>query len=215
MFSNLRQGHQVMKGHSKVTQMHFWMIQRTKIEVFGHFLGFGLLDRLDIAYCGSTKCFPTSGKVTRSWRIIQKSRKCIFGWSKEPKTRFLAIFRGLICWVDLILHIVIVQNVFQLTAMLPGHEGSFKHLKNAFLNDPRGQKCDFWPFSGLWSCWIDLIFQILILVNVFQHLATSPGHEGSFKNHKNALLNDPKCQSCYFLEFSLFDGLDIAYFDQV
>ena len=33
------------------------MIQRAKIEVFGHFLEFGLLDRLDIAYCDSAKRF--------------------------------------------------------------------------------------------------------------------------------------------------------------
>ena len=40
----------------------------------------------------------------------------------------------------MILQIVIVLNVFQLSAMLPGHEGSFKDHKNAFLNDPKGQK---------------------------------------------------------------------------
>ena len=63
------------------------MIQKAKKEVFGHFLEFGLLDRLDIADCDST-----------------------------------------------------VLNVSQLSAMLPGHEGSFKHHKNSFLNDPKGQK---------------------------------------------------------------------------
>ena len=54
------------------------MIQSAKNEVFGHFLEFGLLDRLDIAYCDSTKCLPTFGNVTRSSWIIQKSEKCIF-----------------------------------------------------------------------------------------------------------------------------------------
>ena len=151
MFSNFRQGYQVVKDHSKVTQMHFWMIQRAKKEVFGHFLEFGLLDRLDIAYYDSTKWFPTFHNVTSSWRIIQKSQKCIFEWSKEPKMRFLAIFWSLVCWIDLILHIVIELNVFQLSAMLPGHEGSFKDHKNAFLNDPKGQKRGFWPFSWVWS----------------------------------------------------------------
>ena len=38
---------------------------------------------------------------------------------------------------------MIVLNVFQLPAMLPGHEGSFKDHKNAFLNDPKGQKSSF------------------------------------------------------------------------
>ena len=87
----------------------------------------------------------------RSCWIIQKSRKCIFEWSKEPKKRFLAIFLSLVCWIDLILHIVIELNVFQLSPMLPGHEGSFKDIKNAFLNDPKAQKRGFWPFSGVWS----------------------------------------------------------------
>ena len=49
----------IMLDHSKITKMHFWMIQRATKEVFGHFLEFGLLDWLDIAYCDSTKCFPT------------------------------------------------------------------------------------------------------------------------------------------------------------
>ena len=37
-----------------------------KKEVFGHFLEFGVLDRLDIAYCDSAKCFSTFGNVTMS-----------------------------------------------------------------------------------------------------------------------------------------------------
>ena len=41
------------------------MIQRAKIEVFGPFLEFGLLDRLDIAYFDGTKCFLTLGNDTR------------------------------------------------------------------------------------------------------------------------------------------------------
>ena len=34
---------------------------------------------------------------------------------------------------------------------LIAHEGSFKHVENAFLNDPEGQKWGFWPFLGLRS----------------------------------------------------------------
>ena len=151
MFSNFRQCYQVMKDHSKITNIHFWMMQRAKNEVFSHFLEFGLLDRLDITYFDSTKYFPTLGNVTRSWSIIQRSQKCIFEWSKETKKRFLAIFLSLVCWIDLILHIVIELDVFQLWAMLPGHDGSFKDHKNAFLNDPKGQKWGFWPFSGVSS----------------------------------------------------------------
>ena len=118
---------------------------------FGHFLNFGTSDGLCIAYYDCTKCSTAFANVTRSQRVIQKSQKCIFEWSKEPKKRFLVIFCGLVCWVDLILHIVIVLNVFQLSATLPGHEGSFKDHKNAFLNDPKSQKRCFRPFSWVWS----------------------------------------------------------------
>ena len=83
MFSSIRQYYQIMKDHSNVTKMHFWMIQRAKKEVFGHFLEFGLLDWLDIAYCDSTKCFPPVANVTRSWKIIQKPQKCNF----DPMSR--------------------------------------------------------------------------------------------------------------------------------
>ena len=51
----------------------------------------------------------------------------------------------------MISHIVIVLNVFQLSARLSGHEGSFKSHKNAFLNDPKSLKRGFGPFSGLRS----------------------------------------------------------------
>ena len=37
------------------------MIQSAKNEVFGHFLELRVLDRLDIAYCDSSKRFPTFG----------------------------------------------------------------------------------------------------------------------------------------------------------
>ena len=82
----------LMLDHSKVTETHFWMIQSAKKEVFGHYPEFGVLDQLDIAYCDSTKCFLIIGNVTRSWRIIQKTLKYIFEWSRAPKRRFLAIF---------------------------------------------------------------------------------------------------------------------------
>ena len=151
MFSNIWQHYQVMKDHSKVSRKHFWMIQSAKNEVFDHFLEFGLLVRLDIAYFDGTKCFLTFGNDTRWWRIIQKSQKCIFEWSKEQKTRFFVIFLNLVCWINLISHIVIVLNVLQHVARLPGHAGSFKSHKNAFLNDPKSKKRGFWPFSWVWS----------------------------------------------------------------
>ena len=53
------------------------------------FLDLGLIDWLDIVYYGRTICFTILGNTTRSWRIIQKSRKCVFEWSKVPKSGFL------------------------------------------------------------------------------------------------------------------------------
>ena len=67
----------MLPGHEGSFKDHkypFWMTQKTKKEVFGPFIEFGLLNRLDIAYCDSTKCFPTFGNVTSSWRIIQKAQ---------------------------------------------------------------------------------------------------------------------------------------------
>ena len=48
-------GHQ---GSFKSLKMPFWMILSAKKEVVGHFLDYGLLNRLDIAYCDTTECFP-------------------------------------------------------------------------------------------------------------------------------------------------------------
>ena len=62
--------------------------------------------------------------------------------------------------------------------------------------------------------WIDLILHITIELNVFDNLATLPGHGGSFKSHKKAFLNDPKSQKRGFLDFGVIDRLDIAYYDR-
>ena len=39
-------------------------------------------------------------------------------------------------------------------------------------------------------------------------------HVGSFKSHKKAFLNDPKCQKRGFLGLGLVDRLDISYYDK-
>ena len=106
MLSNFRQCYQVMKDHTKITNIHF-------------------------------------------------------EWHKRPKKRFFALLLSLVCWIDLILHIVIALNAFQLSAMLPGREGSFKDHKNAFLNDPKGQKRGFWPFSGY--CFSQVLLRLVCL----------------------------------------------------
>ena len=87
----------LMLDHSKVTKMHFWMIQSAKKQVFGRFLDLGLLDRLDIAYFDRTVCFPTLGNTTRLRRCSQKLQKGIFEWFKVAKSGFLDL--GLLDWL--------------------------------------------------------------------------------------------------------------------
>ena len=77
------------------------MQKRAKNEVFGHFLELGLLDRLDIAYYDSIKCFLTSDNYCIISIIYAK---------KEPKMSFLAILSSFVCSNRLILHIVIDKN---------------------------------------------------------------------------------------------------------
>ena len=164
MFSSIRQHYQILMDLSNVTKMHFWMIQRAKTEFFSQFLDFGLLDRLDIAYCDRTKCFPTFGNIAMSWKIIQKSEKCIFDWFKVPKKCFLTTFWTLVCWIDLIFQILILQKVFKHFATSPRNERWFKNHENAVLKGPKCQKRVFCPFSRV--CWIDLILPILLKLQV-------------------------------------------------
>ena len=46
--------------------------------------------------------------------------------------------------------------------MLPGQAGSFRNLKNAFMNDPKSQKGGFWPFTGVQSAYQVLKFNKII-----------------------------------------------------
>ena len=55
MFSNIPQGYQFVKDHSKTSETEFWMIQRAKNEVFGQILRLSVLDRLYTAYYDSTE----------------------------------------------------------------------------------------------------------------------------------------------------------------
>ena len=80
----------------------------------------------------------------------------------------MAIFWSLVSWIDLILHIVIVLNVYQFSAMLPGQAGSFRNQKNAFMNDPKSQKGGFWPFSGVQS-----VYQVLKFKKIIELLSST------------------------------------------
>ena len=79
-----------MLDHSTVTKMdQKWSEngQKGKKEVLGHFLEFGLWDRLDIAYCDFTLYSLTFDKITRSCWITRKSEKCSFGWFKGKASK--------------------------------------------------------------------------------------------------------------------------------
>ena len=140
MFSKIRQHNQVMEDHSKVKEMPLWTTQSAKKEIFGCFLDLCHLDRLDIAYYDRTKCFPTFGTVTRSWRMMLKSRKCIFEWPTEAKKKLLVIFSSLVCWIDLVSHYLMVLNSFHHLVLLPGHEGSWKIIEMHFWMIQRAKK---------------------------------------------------------------------------
>ena len=96
MLSNIRHHYQVMKDHSKITEMHF-------------------------------------------------------GWSKKPKNRFLAIFWSLVCWIDFILHIVMVlifSIIWQRQLVMKDQS---KVTKIHCWMIQGAIKTGFWPFFGVWS----------------------------------------------------------------
>ena len=105
------------------------------------------------------------------------------------------------------LHIVIVLNVNQLSAMLPGQAGSFKNQKNAFLNDPKSQKKRFLAIFWSLVCWIDLILHIMKALYALQHLSAlihkSQRCIFEYKEPKKEVFG-------HFLDFGLLDRLDIA-----
>ena len=68
----------------------------------------------------------------------------------------------------MILHIVIVLNVFQLWAKLPADEGSLKDNKIAFLNDPKGQKRFFTVIDGgRRSAIVNTCLRIFLTLKIF------------------------------------------------
>ena len=78
------------------------------------------------------------------WHISNHSKvttKCIFEWFKVPKRRFLASIWSLVCWIDLILHIVIVLKCFP--TFRQHYQVMKDHSKSAILHfwiDPKEPK---------------------------------------------------------------------------
>ena len=95
--------------------------------------------------------------------------------------------------------------VFQYSATLAGHKGSFKSMKKAFLNDPKCQKGIFWTEVF----WIDFILLLVIKLNEFQCLAVlkmqfgSKGLKGGFsvsmgEGGNLAYPYIPKVDACHY-----------------
>ena len=88
----------VLNEFQNVTKMHYWMIQRAKKEVFGRFLDFILLDRLDIKFRSQTTT-PENRSSCKSLDIpimmSKNSHKCqnkavLHFWmpyDREPRLR--------------------------------------------------------------------------------------------------------------------------------
>ena len=89
--------------------------------VFGHFLEIGASGRLDVAYHDSRKCFSAFGNDKRSCIINELCIISIIYAKKEPKMRFLAIISRLGPQIDLLMHIIIAEKVFQHLVMVRGH----------------------------------------------------------------------------------------------
>ena len=64
------------------------MIQRAKKVVFGHFLEFGLLDRLDIAYYDSTNVSQHLGVVTGHAGSFKNQKNAFLNDPKSQKRGF-------------------------------------------------------------------------------------------------------------------------------
>ena len=120
MFYNFRQCYQVMKDHSKIANIHFWMIQKPKNDVLAIFLS--LVCWIDLIWhivlvlnvfqhLPTLPCHDISFKNDTGHDIMQKSQECVFEWSKVPCKRLLTIFCNLFCWIDLLLNFWIVCHL--------------------------------------------------------------------------------------------------------
>ena len=63
------------------------------------------------------------------------------------------------------------------------------------------------------SDWLDIAYLDSTIQS--EQLGNDVTHPGSFKNQKNAFLNDPKMDFSHFHELGPSDGLDIAYLDSM
>ena len=113
--------------------------------------------------------------------------KILKGWhppdlenfAKIAKTKFQAILSSLVGSVGLILHIVIAGNDMQLLMVVKVLTKAFQGPDLGHLGPILPQKCQKSRFLAILSSLvdeIDLIFHMIVVQNVFQHLAMVSGH---------------------------------------
>ena len=93
------------------------MQQRAQIENLGHFIEFGWFDWSDIAYNDSTKCFSAFANGYMS-QIIYWLCIVSISYAKKSSNRVSGRSPSLVGSIGLILHIMIVQNVFSFSQWL-------------------------------------------------------------------------------------------------
>ena len=99
-----------MLDHSKIRKTPFWMIQIAKNQVFGHFLEFGALDWLDIAYFDRTNWCAWASHGIAHAGSFKNQKNAFLNDTNSQKMRFLANFLSLMAWIDMMLYILIDLN---------------------------------------------------------------------------------------------------------
>ena len=191
----------VMPGYSETTKMPFWMIQIAKNEVFSHFLEFWASDRLQIAYFDYTKWSWQVGCHIAHAGSFKNHKNAFLNDPKSQKWVFLAIFMILVHRINFKLHVLIILNNVDKWAVITPMQDHSKITKMSFWMIKRA-KIGFLTIFGSLVSWIDLTLYIMKGIYALQHLSALPDQERSFKNQKNAFMNDPNCQKWGFWPFS-------------
>ena len=157
-------------------------------RVFCLFLDFGHSDWPDIAYDGSAKCYSTCGHGYRSYLITYACIMCI-NCAKRARNEVFGHFLefGASDWLD--------NAYFDRTVWFArfdhriSHAGSFKITKMPFWMIQIAKNEVFSHFLDFNSSdWLDIAY--FDLTKWFARFGHRISHAGSFKNQKNAFLND-------------------------
>ena len=92
-----------------------------------------------------------SNNLATIWHMLYHSKvtKMHFWMTQNAQKEDLCQYLEFCCLDRLDNAYCDITQCFYCLVLLPVHEGSFKHYKNAFLNDSKSQKWSFWPFYRL------------------------------------------------------------------